>query len=318
MKLLFSELDNAINLKVQNLKSNLTLLSPYIKLNAFKKIIEDIPSNVSLSVVCRLSPRDIKFGASDFEFYKFALEKGIYVYINNKVHLKTYLYDFQTLHTGSANCTNNGLAGEGKGNYETLIFSENVDDDYLSYLERIKTKSDILTFEKLKEIEPIIEKLKSELLDEESEHRFEEEIMSKIKKEGEIFASQLPYVSNIETIYNFLTTGEDGGEKEKLVHDVGLFKIELEEGETLEQLKVKLRKSFFEIPFTSGLWASFEESINFGGVRRMLEKECVDDPRPTREDVNVLINNFFNWIEELQGDDYEVRQPNHTKIIFKK
>ena len=51
-----------------------------------------------------------------------------------------------------------------------------------------------------------------------------------------------------------------------------------------------------------------ENSINFGGVRRLLEKDCIDDPRPTRDEVNVLINNIYDWLTEFESDFYEVKK----------
>ena len=72
-------------------KEDLYLFSPYIKLNALKKLTDNINNRVIVTIITSWKPMDIAFGSSDLSIYPFCKENNFRLLINNKIHLKTII-----------------------------------------------------------------------------------------------------------------------------------------------------------------------------------------------------------------------------------
>lgn len=311
-ELFFNSLHSQISDGVSASSNLVEIFSPYMKINALKEILKNKKNDTNVCLVINLKTRDLKFGAIDKEVISYSMKNGIYVYVNNMLHMKTYLYDRKKMHIGSANCTNSGLGLNEKNKHELLAKVNEIPINFLKYCEFIKSKSILLDADKYEQIREYLDLDFTEVDSLDEINRLDELLKNKVQEMTQIRASQLPLMASIDELYERLDENS-----ERALHDVGVFNLNGKKFDNFEEYRSYLKDQFFNHIFVKHVFNSFDESINFGGVRRILEKECIDDPRPTREDINSLINNFFNWLEELGGENYEVKQPNHTKIIFK-
>ena len=76
-----------IHLERQVAKNNQPILfiAPFIKLDALRKTLNYITDAGLLKIVGRWTGQDIVAGASDIAIYPFLRERGIPLYINNKI-----------------------------------------------------------------------------------------------------------------------------------------------------------------------------------------------------------------------------------------
>jgi hypothetical protein len=284
-----------------------------MKIKALKEVLSLKKSDVDVCLFINLSARDLKFGSMDKEIIHYALENNIYLYVNNKLHMKSYIYDRKTMHIGSANCTNSGLGISHNHNYELLSKTNKIPLDFILYCEYIKSNSMLINKEKYELIKELLDVELVNANNLNSINELDDILKNKVEEMSEIRASQLPLSPSVEYLYENIKSVND----EKVIHDKGVFNIQNIDHESLDDFKTYLCSLFFNHTFVKYVFSKFDESINFGGVRRILERECVDDPRPTRDDVNILINNFFTWLEDLDGDNYRVKKFTRTKVIFK-
>jgi hypothetical protein len=311
----YNKLIEVVRSSAKNATRSLEIYSPYVKLNALKEVLRGVPSEVNISLILRFSVRDIAYGATDFDVYNYALASKYSVFLNNKIHLKTYLYDYSQFHTGSANCTNSGLGISASHNHETLSFQDCIKDDYKWFLSSIKSESTWLDFKLLHRLSKKIEEMDLKNERDEDLKKAESEIQIEIDNQKSILASQLPTCSSPKELFNAYVSGEYQ-QHPHLHHDASNFHLTGQKFASFDDFLAYLGPIFFSQPFSRRILESKEKSMNFGKIRRILEKECIDDPRPDRLEVNILINNFFGWLEAMEGDNFSIAQPNHTKIVI--
>lgn len=315
----FSGLCKEITEAVSNVSENITIFTPYVKLEAIQRILEASPVNVKISLVTRSIASDFAMGVSDLSALELLLKNGHFVFTNNRIHLKTYLYDFKSLHTGSANCTNKGLGLARFSNYETLAFYQSIEISYLKYLDSIIGMSTIIELPDIGILKKKVDVLMSEKIELSKLEKLQEELADLEFDSATFFASQLPRSRSVKGLYLFISSNQQKDDYyDEYLHDLMVFKLDNCNIDNYESFKLVVLDRLMNQNFMKRLFCSFEDSANFGYIRKFFEAHCIDNPRPAREEVNLLINNVFSWLEELSGSDYEILQPNHTKIIRKK
>jgi hypothetical protein len=102
-------------------KCAIAIVAPFIKCDAFKKLIESAPLCASITVVTRWRPADVAAGVSDTSIFdEQAADSRIKVFLNDQLHAKLYMVDATRAFLGSANCTSMGLGFGVSGNVELL------------------------------------------------------------------------------------------------------------------------------------------------------------------------------------------------------
>lgn len=102
--------------------SQATIVAPFIKMDAFRSLLEAIPQDVPLRCVTRWRPTEVAAGVSDPEILDLLRERGMFeLLLVDRLHAKLYVADDRCL-AGSANVTLSAL-GEttGVGNIEVLV-----------------------------------------------------------------------------------------------------------------------------------------------------------------------------------------------------
>ena len=134
-------------------KSNLTIFSPYIKSKPLQELLDTDGAQCD-QVIVRWEPRDILTGASDLEVYQVCKERGISLYMNQRIHLKLFTADFDSAISGSANISERAISENSNNyNYDICTFTEKLSRFDRIYLASIIQESTLVTDELYKDIQ---------------------------------------------------------------------------------------------------------------------------------------------------------------------
>ena len=122
----------------KNAEDKVTVIAPFIKVDAFRSLLDVIPSDVHLCCVTRWLPREVALGLSDPEILDILEQRGNFsLSLVDRLHAKLYIASDSCL-AGSANVT---LAGLGEGgdhkNIEVLVETTIADPGIAAALEKI-------------------------------------------------------------------------------------------------------------------------------------------------------------------------------------
>lgn len=126
----------------------ISIIAPFIKVEALSSLLDTVPSGVFVRCVTRWMPREIAAGVSDPEILYLLEERGHFrLTLVDRLHAKLYISGVRCL-VGSANITASGLGqSQGGDNIEVLVESSTKDSAVVETLnaiaqtERIATKA---------------------------------------------------------------------------------------------------------------------------------------------------------------------------------
>ena len=289
-------------------KSEIVIFSPYITVSTLKEL--EIPINRKVTIITSLKVKDILFGASDLNLYPYAKSRSITVFINNSIHLKVYLSDWESYIFGSSNLTKRGLSIAQGHNYELNSFVEKINMDTSIYFRKIVTESYLMTQDIYNVVSEALKKQpKLEEIDEVE--------IQKLRNDKTYLVSSLPMTKSIRRLYELVQNRFDTNDVEErncAIHDYILFKIE--DNASFEEFKHHLTLHFFD----NGLIKELLEFIDsaeryFGEVKEWLQNHCHDVPVPSRRELTGNIQVLYEWIVELSEGAYKVDRPKHSERI---
>jgi hypothetical protein len=259
-------------------------------------------------------------GATDIELYDYCKEKGIYLFVNNRIHLKTYLVDYMRVLTGSANLTNRGMGEAQESNYETLVELPNVTSEYLIKLARIKGESIYVQESYFEDLKNAMLELKEKFKSNESEFESKQrEIDSRSKKDFYLI-SELPMSKNLNAIYSVLKgcRVEDLCEKANAEHDIATYNLDKIEYADYEEFRCFLRDRFLAHPFIKDLCDYVTECKRFGDIRNWVKNHCTNVPIPSSKNVTPNVQALYEWLKDVGSDRFYEKIPNHSQILCPK
>lgn len=307
----FSEKDNLFD-KVKEYISyanrELVIISPYITTKVLQSLIFNCKAKTSIITTWKLN--DLKTGSSDLELYNYCKENNIYLYLNQRIHLKIIINDYSTCLFGSANISNKGLALIDNYNFELLRKVNNLNIESLIYFKKILGESILVNDEVYTKI-----KQKLEQLDFLSEI---EELDVDLYK-SDFLISSLPMSYDINELFKLYSTGFESSSIEKrdcAIHDIILYEIPfgLNYDEFIDLLKERFFKSEFIIKLINFI---VQEDRYFGRVKEWIQNNCEDVPVPSRRDLTGNIQVLYKWIVELSDGKYKVDRPNYSERIYR-
>jgi len=298
---------------LENLKTELIIISPYIKIGALEKLLMNIPKNIRVIVVCRWKISDLVLGVSDLQIYRYTKDKKYNLFVNKDIHLKVLMKDKKEIIIGSANITDAGLGFANKSNIEAIAIDD-VNDEDVSNIMKIIKKSIlvdedlfnrfVMEVSKYKEMKKNIEKYIKNV------NKFNSRLLE--NRSINILVSDFPFCTSPKDFIQNYKLGLF--ESPEMLHDTKLF--ELSKNEKVDKLYDILRKSFLE--GDAFLWQKniIKDQILFGKYSELLHDSIVDNPKPYRKRVKELVANMFNWTSEF-SNDYGIKKYNHTSALKK-
>jgi len=296
--------------KISEATQSLHVFAPYITLDALKYLLEDIQVE-AISVYTTWDDGDIASGASDISIYPYLKERGIPLFLCDRLHMKGILIDSRSFVLGSANITQNGLGLHGNPNVECMTHVPVLGlNDQLWLLALIQNAT------------PLTDEIyqKAFLIDASATNRIREASSSYSVRKMDFLVSRLPCFSNPKGLIEVLAslTAEDisrpDDELRYALHDIVLYGLRA--GESFDDSMVRLKENFFEQPFIQA-FSEFvkEQGRYFGETKDWIQKTCIDDPAPHKRDLTERIRILFDWMVELAPDQYEVTRPRHSECI---
>ena len=123
----------------QEEERNVTVIAPFIKVEALRTIISVLDRGVHLRCVTRWLPQEVAAGVSDPEILDLLEDHGDFsLSLADRLHAKLYIAGNRCL-VGSANMTSYGLGeSEGGGNIEVLVETTTDDPSVVATLKEIE------------------------------------------------------------------------------------------------------------------------------------------------------------------------------------
>lgn len=270
----------------------LLLIAPFIKLEALKKFLSSVTNADKLKVIVKWSPKDIVSGTSDLGIYPFLKSKNIPLYINQKIHLKLFIFDANNAFHTSANITSRGLGYAKNANVEIGCMVEILHSDWKKIYDLVKEsrlvndgvyKKYLDYYEKNKNKKQRLPKL---ILPEEK---------TRIYSINSLPASETPLDA-----WNYYKNHSSSSNKEfvrKALHDLILYNIPegLNKTDFFQCLESGFKKSRFVN--TVILFIKKEKSCRFGSVNNWIHKNCSDVPLPYRWEIKSNTRILYNWLD---------------------
>lgn len=311
---LISSTDKKIYSSITDLliRSNeeILIICPYINTELLDSILPD--TNVTISIITSWKIHDIWFGSSDLSLYEYTKNKSIRLYINNRVHLKVFMADWDKIISGSANLTRSGLGISSNCNYELDSFHENVDAQKKLYFKEILSSSILVNdrvYEEYLKVAEVLPPIPS----------FDEPAIDKSFTIDDFLISSLPMSKDISTLFNLYKDNYHSDDREAVncaLHDVVLYVIPpgLSRADFMDHLKTEFFKSKFIVKFLENIDV---DGKYFGTVKEWIQENCTDVPIPSRRDLTGNIQVLYKWIVELSDGKYLVDRPNYSERLYR-
>ena len=112
----------------ENTEDNVSIIAPFIKIDALRSLLKVVPSGIHLRCVTRWLPEEVAIGVSDPEILDLLEERGNFsLTLVDRLHAKLYIAGDRCL-VGSANVTLAGLGEGGDSNNIEILVDTTIDD----------------------------------------------------------------------------------------------------------------------------------------------------------------------------------------------
>lgn len=294
MSLLFPDkILSSIEKELKGAEKSVQIISAYCKETSFKFLDECIKKeNINKSLLIRFRMDDILKGSTDFSVIKTAFDSGWNVYLRFDLHAKTYIVDNKRCLIGSANATNSGLNLGSSGNLEmaTLVDIEEAD---IVKIDRLFTDAivvdDELYLEMKKQLDNVINCKATQV------NMWGENITKLFNPSpGTLFSYELPDHFN-------LAVGEYFSFLDETYTDIDSFRLKFRWCNSYLWLLNTLKEN--------------NGCLYFGGLTEKLHNVLINDPKPYRKDVKIMLSNLLKFVEMLKMDEITIDRPNYSQRI---
>lgn len=289
---------------------NITLFSAYIKLNQLKSLNKN--KNIS-EIVVRWDVQDLCIGVSDIELYEYCKQNNITLYRNTRIHLKAIWNNKDTVFFGSANITGRGIGEKGKYNYELNSLADNLTIKDKVYFKGIINSSELVDDKLYGQLLSLKEQFDLKKIEYPKLDTVEEHL-------DEFLLSELPMSNSPSYLLNGIFDLVDltNKDKECLVHDLSLYKIDLnlDRKAVEEQLKNNFNIHPFILSIKKAIKNTENNSMRYGGVVQWIQNNTTTVPTPRSWEMkkDKIINILYEWICFFDNQFYW-NTPKHTQVI---
>lgn len=249
-----------IRLLFEDVHGDVSIIAPFIKLDALNSLLSVIPSNSHLRCITRWIPREIAAGVSDLQIFEVLVRRGnASVFLVDNLHAKMYIAGSRCL-VGSANLTLAGLGERGhQSNIEVLVETDIRNPGIISTLDEIASVQRVATIQ-IAESARIL----ADLFAEEGE------------SDTRVTSSWLPgsrIPQHAFRLYSAPPTGFIGRAERTLLIDLASFQPGLDE----EQFQQSVRSTLYSIPIVGQFLESTRDvSLSLSDVYSVLQMDIED------------------------------------------
>ena len=293
------------------------IFCPFINTNLLLSLVD---KKSKLTVVTSWRKDHIAYGSSSLELFKhFEKNDKWNLFVNDRIHLKVYSRNLETMLTGSANLTKRALFDHESSNHENLEFVECSKDDVNILMSIIETSKfvDRNYFNEMKawydENAEQFEKINiasDDILWRTSGIEMTSGLIRLGFETFQIFFDGLFRRGKIG--FNF---GEYN-KANKLLNAISIGDNFLSsEGLFLEVFRARFR----QLPYISDFISILNDrGFRFGSVEAWFRDNCEEFRNMGYDDRKEYIRRIMSWICEIYPDEFEIIQPNYTHVIRRK
>lgn len=289
----------------------LLAISPFIKLDALKLLIEKCEDTSAMQVVVRWQPIDIVTGVSDLEIFDWLDSRGIPLYRHPDIHLKLLVFSRNWAFHTSGNITRRGLGVADDSNIEVGAQIRLELEDWV----QIET-----LISGARRVDSELLRLLQDYLDTNSDTVDELPPLELPKPANLSFSrASLPACESPESLLRSYVTPDlhatvDASAFPAVAHDLALYGVPI--GLAPDEVHERLRAGFRSHPFVAAIIDEIRHagSLRFGTVNAWITEHCSDRPTPYKWELKQVTSRLYNWLsyfyEEITWD-----RPNYSQII---
>lgn len=289
--------------------SSVSVVSAYITKPGADWIVQHLHEEVSCRVITRWRLDDLVSGASDLEVFETLQGKGIELYLRPDLHGKVFLIDERELFVGSANLTLSGLGLSPGGNFElgSRLVAAPKDIAMIDELFDAAVRIDADKFVALKNA---FESIVSELPKPGPMPVWPQSIYEILRPDTtKIWVSELPWTASPQSLYD------------ETVHSVNrdhdLLLLGINANQTADTASIA--NAFERIKAWRWLERQLQTAPNntsyFGRLSSALHNALLEDPKPYRTDVKILVSNLITWAADSLPERIVLDRPNYSQRI---
>lgn len=290
------------------------LFVPYIKADVLEELLDGVAG--SKVIVTTWHPNDIRSGSSDLRMWPFCRERGIALYVSERLHLKVYSVGMVSAILATGNISKRGLM-QG-GNHEAGIVLEHLDNTDKRFLAGIRAEARLVDDEMHEKLARWLEENPAEPP---KDVRLED-IVPKPERDS-FLISALPMTRSVDDLvtgYANMTNGKEPSADSEttacIFHDLANYGIDPGLGE--EEFVRVLSTKFFEHPFIQKIDEFISPEAYFGRIKEWVQDNCADVPVPSRRKLTDNVQVLLEWFERLGGGKYVVDVPGRHSQRIKK
>ena len=288
------------------------LFVPYIKTKSLEKLIDGI--NNEIIIVTNWKENNFLTGSAELSLYPFCNEKGIKLYNNEKIHLKVYSINLDSMILATGNISQRGLMPNGNLELGTLI--EKISHKDRQFFEQIIQDSQIIDEELYRSREKYLEENPpfKELI---------EPITVEKDPKDEFLISALPMTRNIAILknsYDKLNRNMPASNDQEIngCVDADLENYGIPLQLSPDEFEKLLKKKFFEHPFIQRIAQFLTPCGQFGEIKQWIQDNCADVPIPSRRELTGNVQVLLEWFVKLGDGTYEMDVPGaHSQRLCK-
>ena len=300
----------SVEVLLNSAKDDLVIFSPYIITSQLEALI--LRAKARVTIITSWKVRDLWLGVSDLALYDLSKKLKFRVYINNQIHLKAYIQDWETCIIGSANLTGRGLGSSSNFNYELCRSVKEIPQETQLYFRSIIDQSFLLN-------ESIYNEFLTKVKSLPRPPELGEVDISTVSPDKDFLISALPMSSDIELLYSIYSgSNNDASKEQKLCayHDMTLYSLPPQLAH--DAFVALLESHFFSSSFIGAFIDFLADGKYFGEVKAWIQNSCTDVPVPSRRDLTGNIQVLYHWFVSLKPDQFGIERPNHSERLYRK
>lgn len=293
--LMSTKIKEQITNELKNCTESVQVITAFCKLEGLRFYEKNLNTNLtSKKLLVRFRMDDILSGATDLEIYNFCKEYNWELYIQLDLHAKTYIFDNKRCIIGSANLTNSGLGLDRQRNLE-ISYVTNLAENEANAIERLFQNSTRLNDDLFYKMQCEIKQIDQLLV---KGARWSKDIEKEL-----IISYDVLFVNDFPKYNSFESYREEEIEF-----------LDLKRDWTFDEIKMK----FHQCKAFRWLVLTLSENGNemyFGAIVTKLQSILINDPKPYRKEVKVLLSNLLQWIQDFEMEDIKVDQPRYSQRV---
>lgn len=311
---MYLDLGKKLQTLCEQAKRELLLVAPFIKLNAFERLLEGVDAQVKINCVTRWRPDEIALGVSDIEIWQvLQARKYTTLWLRNDLHAKYYRADDNCL-IGSANITATALGWATRPNYE-LLFSASKNEHFSQFEQYLLAGCVEVDQDIFDQTKTVVDSLRSVFIvpTVTSDMSFSSsETQAHIKPETWIPTLRTPekLIVAYQGKLDELTTAA----RETATLDLAFLDIPIGLGQ--QQFEQFVGTLLLQFPIIKQIDDFVSEPRRFGSVRDLLKTlPCASQ---SNFDANRAWQTLMRWLMYFLPHRYEQFTPRHSEIFSKR